>query len=282
MGRRAVIVLFCLAAAGAIGLGLVVGARYVADFGTPESATPGPTLTRSPSCSVTTPTARLSLDLAQAANAATIAAVGRQMGVGDGAVTVAYVASLQESKLRNLPYGDLDSLGLFQQRPSQGWGTPAQLLDPRYATSAFFHALLKVPGWDAMPVGDAAQAVQRSAGPGAYAFWEHQGRVLAEAVAGEDGAAFTCRYETAAPGAETAPLDAAVAAELGPGALDVPLVPTQGWAVAGWLVGHAHDYAITAVTFLGERWTPASGKWEAAGPVDPAVHVERARPPGQP
>lgn len=282
LGRLATILLVCIGAAAAIGVGVVVGARYIADLGAPFTDTPGPTLTRSPSCSVATPAGRLRLDLAQAANAVTIAAVGRQMGVVDGAVTVAYVASLQESKLRNLPYGDLDSLGLFQQRPSQGWGTPAQLVDPRYAASAFYRALMKVPGWEAMPVGDAAQAVQRSNGPDAYASWEHQGRMLAEALTGQDGAAFTCQYEAAAPGAEGAPLDEGVAAELGRGALDSAVAAPQGWATAAWLVGHAHDYAITAVTFLGQRWTSASGKWERAVPVDSAVHFERARPPGQP
>ena len=84
-------------------------------------------------------------------------------------MTVALAAALQESNLLNLPYGDRDSLGLFQQRPSQGWGTAAQILDPAYAASAFYARLVDVPGWESLPVTQAAQLVQSSADPGAYA-----------------------------------------------------------------------------------------------------------------
>ena len=79
---------------------------------------------------------------------------------------------MQESTLKNLNYGDRDSLGLFQQRPSQGWGTPAQVTDPIYSTTIFLDRLLQVPGWETMPVTVAAQTVQRSAFPNAYAKWE--------------------------------------------------------------------------------------------------------------
>src|ERR687889_1246985 len=79
---------------------------------------------------------------------------------------------MQESTLRNINYGDRDSLGLFQQRPSQGWGSPAQVLDPVYSTTIFLDKLLQVPNWDRLPVTVAAQTVQRSAFPDAYAKWE--------------------------------------------------------------------------------------------------------------
>src|SRR5438477_637501 len=75
-----------------------------------------------------------------------------------------------------------DSIGLFQQRPSQGWGTPAQLADPDYAATKFFQALLKVPGWQTMALTDAAQAVHKSAFPDAYAKWEPEATVLVSAV----------------------------------------------------------------------------------------------------
>ena len=95
---------------------------------------------------------------------------------------------MQESSLRNLNYGDRDSLGLFQQRPSTGWGTPAQVTDPVYATRLFFggpsnpnagitRGLLEIPGWQSMTVTQAAQAVQQSAYPDAYAKWETSARV---------------------------------------------------------------------------------------------------------
>src|SRR5579863_2836609 len=105
--------------------------------------------------------ARFELAPDQGQNAAIIAAVGRKMGLPDHAATVALATALQESQLRNLPYGDLDSVGLFQQRPSQGWGTRQQLLDPVYAATAFYTRLTQIPGWQSMSVTDAAQAVQQ-------------------------------------------------------------------------------------------------------------------------
>lgn len=121
----------------------------------------------------------------QAANARTIAAVAKAKGIPNHAVTVAIAAALQESKLRNIAHGDRDSVGLFQQRPSQGWGTPEQLTDPVFAATAFYEALLKVEGWDTMSVTDAAQEVQLSAAPDAYAKWEPEGRALARILTGE-------------------------------------------------------------------------------------------------
>lgn len=108
----------------------------------------------------------------QLANAATIVAVGREMGVPERGWVVAVATAMQESTLKNLNYGDRDSLGLFQQRPSMGWGTPAQVTDPRYAARKFYDGLLRVPGWERLPVTVAAQTVQRSGFPGAYAKWE--------------------------------------------------------------------------------------------------------------
>jgi hypothetical protein len=91
------------------------------------------------------------------------------MNVPEQGWVVAIAAALQESGLHNLDYGDWDSLGLFQQRPSQGWGTPAQIMNPTYAATQFYRNLLAVPDWQQMTVNDAAQAVQRSGFPNAYA-----------------------------------------------------------------------------------------------------------------
>ena len=128
----------------------------------------------------------------QAQNAAIIAAVAFRMGLADHAVTVALATSMQETDLRNLPYGDLDSIGLFQQRPSQGWGTRAQILDPDYAASVFFDHLVQTTGWQAIPVTEAAQLVQHSASPNAYAAWETEARSLARALTGEVPAGLSC------------------------------------------------------------------------------------------
>ncbi|WP_413602203.1 LysM peptidoglycan-binding domain-containing protein [Curtobacterium sp. Curtsp57] len=129
------------------------------------------------------PSSGPSLTAEQRANAETIVSVGRSLGVSDRGLVIALAAAMQESGLRNLSHGDRDSVGLFQQRPSQGWGTAAQLQDPTYATRLFFGGksnpnagktagLLDIPGWSTKSVTDAAQAVQLSAYPKAYAQWE--------------------------------------------------------------------------------------------------------------
>ena len=111
------------------------------------------------------------------------------------AATIAVATAMQESKLVNLDYGDRDSLGLFQQRPSQGWGTPEQVRDPVYATNAFYDVLVKIDGYRAMQITDVAQQVQRSAFPEAYADHEPDARVLASALSGHSPAAMSCTLD---------------------------------------------------------------------------------------
>ena len=120
----------------------------------------------------------------QRQNAATIIGVAKQKGAPPRAWLVALATAKQESDLRNIHYGDRDSLGLFQQRPSQGWGSPAQVLDPVYSTTIFLDQLLQVPNWDRLPVTVAAQTVQRSAFPDAYAKWEGLAAELVSQLAG--------------------------------------------------------------------------------------------------
>jgi hypothetical protein len=123
------------------------------------------------------------LDAEQVRNAGIIMTVGQAAGVSPYGLQIALATAKQESDLRNIDYGDRDSLGLFQQRPSQGWGTPSQVQDPVYAAQAFFGGptgpnngappgLLDIDGWEQMPLTVAAQAVQLSAYPDAYAQWE--------------------------------------------------------------------------------------------------------------
>src|SRR6266540_2169322 len=123
-------------------------------------------------------------DSEQVGYAATIIAAGTRLGVPPRGWVIAVATAMQESDLRNPPGGPDDSIGLFQQRPSQGWGTPAQLADPDYAPTKYFQALLKVPGWQTMALTDAAQAVQKSAFPDAYAKWEPEATILASALTG--------------------------------------------------------------------------------------------------
>nr|WP_051823345.1 C40 family peptidase [Streptomyces sp. NRRL S-1448] len=119
----------------------------------------------------------------QIPNAKMILATGVVMKVPPRGQIVALATALQESGLRNLDYGDRDSLGLFQQRPSQGWGTAQQVRDPVHASTKFYEGLLKVSGWQSMTVAQAAQAVQASGFPDAYAKWEPLATALQKAIA---------------------------------------------------------------------------------------------------
>ncbi|MBY8871272.1 hypothetical protein K7640_05370 [Micromonospora sp. PLK6-60] len=120
----------------------------------------------------------ITLNAEQTANAKAIIAATKKAGLPERAAVISIATSLQESKLENLGHlgdkNDHDSLGLFQQRPSSGWGTPEQITDPEYSTLAFLKGLKQVDGWQDMPLTKAAQTVQVSAYPDAYAQWEKQ------------------------------------------------------------------------------------------------------------
>jgi hypothetical protein len=132
-------------------------------------------------------------DSEQVSIAATIVEVGATKGIPRWGRIVALATAMQESQLRNLPYlgenNDHDSIGVFQQRPSQGWGTPEQLTDPAYQAGRFYDKLLTVLGWQEMPLTQAAQAVQVSAYPSAYAKWTGDAILLADAVVSASGRA---------------------------------------------------------------------------------------------
>ncbi|HEY6423437.1 MAG TPA: hypothetical protein VIY28_09375 [Pseudonocardiaceae bacterium] len=226
-------------------------------------------LGRTPGCTVTasagTPV-EFGLSGEQADNAATIAAVGIQLGMPDHAVTIALATAMQESGLHNVPAGDRDSAGLFQQRPSQGWGTRAQVLDPVYASAAFYQRLRAQPGWTQLSVTDAAQLVQHSAAPSAYAQWEPRARAEAAALTGEAPGALTCRDLTI--NAPSGDLVSTAAAELGTATLSGPHPAARGWSISSWLVAHASRLGVDRVTFDGLTWTMDSGTWSQTGPSD--------------
>ena len=222
-----------------------------------------------PACTIGSGPQALVLTLDQGENASTIAAVAKQLQLPDHAVTIALATALQESKLHNYPFGDRDSVGLFQQRPSQGWGTPTQLLTPAYASLAFFRHLATVPDWQNLPVAAAAQDVQHSADGSAYAQWEEEARAMARVLTGEILPAMACRFPTPHL---TRPVDLQALAdrELGPNVLGrVDGSQAQDWTVAQWLIGHAYAYGIVQVKVRGQQWTN-DGQWrsddEATGP----------------
>ncbi|TDE08794.1 hypothetical protein E1269_16260 [Jiangella asiatica] len=153
----------------------------------------GPLGTRA-ECRATVDGRTVTLTPEQARQAATIAAVAEKRGLPARAVTIALATAYQESDIYNLSYGDRDSLGLFQQRPSQGWGTAEQIRDPVYAAGAFYDALEQIPDYRDLEITVAAQEVQRSAFPDAYADHEDDARVLASALTGHSEAAFACQF----------------------------------------------------------------------------------------
>jgi hypothetical protein len=130
--------------------------------------------------------AALPLTPDRAANAAVITAQALRLHMGIRSAVIAVATAMQESTLENLSYGDRDSRGLFQQRPSMGWGTPAQVTDPVYASDAFLNALRAYQaahrGWATQPLWEAAQGVQNSGFPDAYAQWEDQAAHIVAAV----------------------------------------------------------------------------------------------------
>ncbi|CAN5209842.1 hypothetical protein BH09ACT10_BH09ACT10_17100 [soil metagenome] len=161
-----------------------------------------PLLGRDEECVAAVDDNTATIELDQAENAALIAAVATRRGLPARAVTIAIATAFQESKLRNIDYGDRDSVGLFQQRPSQGWGTVKQIMDREYAIGKFFDALVKIKNYRELDITVAAQKVQRSAFPDAYAQHEPEARALASALSGNSPHALTCEIGNPEAGAE--------------------------------------------------------------------------------
>lgn len=205
------------------------------------------------------------VDAEQAKWASLMAAKAYERDLSPRAVTIAIATAYQESKLRNIDYGDRDSVGLFQQRPSQGWGTVEQIMDPRYSIGKFYDALVKVDGYESMEITDAAQAVQRSGFPEAYADHEADARVLASALRGYSPAALACSTDPEA-GTSTdleSYLDEAwgrvrVDSDPSSGQSSIVLsgedVGVRGWALSQFLVANSTEFGISEVAFDDMRW----------------------------
>lgn len=245
-------------------------------------------------CVVTGPDGEVGLDHEQAANAATIAAVAHRRNLPARAVTVGLATAMQESELYNISHGDHDSAGLFQQRPSQGWGSFEEVTDPTYAADRFFAALVAVDRWQRLPVTVAAQAVQRSAYPDAYQQHADEAKVISAALTGRAGASLTCTVRAEAekvqklgptgltPRAQR--LRTAIESAYGPQslggfapggvtrpnpstheegrAIDVFFRPYQdadnrrhGWALAHWLVANADQLDVGVIIYRDRIWS---------------------------
>jgi hypothetical protein len=189
----------------------------------------------------------VALDTDQARYAGLITAIAVQRGLPARAASIALAAAYQESNLRNLRGGDRDSLGLFQQRPSQGWGTPEQILDPVHATNAVYDALVKVSGYEDMEITEAAQLVQRSGFPDAYADHEPDARTLASALTGNSPRSFTCRLHGDVDDADPELTDSGLTERADAVRRDLqamfPEQPLGGFAPGGVTSGHMEGSA---------------------------------------
>jgi hypothetical protein len=250
-----------------------------------------------PGCQAGTGVQAIPMSQDQAAVAATIAGVATRQRLPREAVIVAYATALQESQMQDLDYGDRDSVGVFQQRPSQGWGTTAELEDPVYATTKFFGALVHVPRYTKLPVDQAAQDVQHSADGSAYGQWTEVADLLAGYFTGAPPHSVSCWYtpagranlaaaerqltETFGPRGPDAVMAGVTTARSGKKGRDgsVAVVRVQraaAWTVASWLVANAQDYGIREVRYAGYEWTAADGSmgWQrATGTPGPARAV---------
>lgn len=218
----------------------------------------------------------------QAETVALLAGIAQQRALPARAVTIAVATGMQESKLRNIEHGDRDSLGIFQQRPSQGWGTETEILDPVYSTGKFYDALVLVPAYEEMKVTEAAQAVQRSAFPDAYGQHEAMARAWASAMYGYSSGSVTCTLDdpeaagdlqaVVARAQRDLGITATPAQPAGSGGLGVvldaaPLVAAPehaervGWAVAHWAVAVAQPLQIVSVEHAGSVWSRETGTW---------------------
>ncbi|MFD8230607.1 heavy metal transporter [Streptomyces sp. NPDC059696] len=210
----------------------------------------------------------------QAVNAATITAVGTARGLPERAVTIALATALQESALRNIRHGDRDSLGLFQQRPSQGWGTPKEIMDPTYSAGEFYDHLVKVPGYTRLPLTVAAQRVQRSGFPQAYAKHEPDAALLAAALTGQSAATLTCEGRPAATRASGPDgVRAALVRDFGRDVLEPAgaevggaptAAPTASPSAADGTGGHTVTLPVTSGTGAAAGRSPDRRGWQLA------------------
>lgn len=272
-GRRLARVGAGLLGTALVGVLAVAGVVTVLD----GTAADEPVVTR---CVATVDGHSWGLDLDQADNAALIAATALRRGLPARAVTIALATALQESKLVNLDHGDRDSLGLFQQRPSQGWGTAEQVMDPVYSTGRFYDGLVAVAGYEQMEITVAAQTVQRSAYPDAYAQHEGRARSFASALTGWSPAALTCTTGAAEVAGTPEAVQARIVRDLGelptdvvaatadaPASLVVHVDPLGSeterltWAVGHWAVALAAPLGVDAVTVGDQVWERDATAW---------------------
>jgi hypothetical protein len=216
------------------------------------------------------------VDLDQAHFASIITGISVRRGLPPRAASIALATAYQETGIRNLDYGDRDSVGLFQQRPSQGWGTKKQLMDPYYATGKFYDALVKIDNWENADINDVAQKIQFSGYPEAYRDHEADARILASALSGQSAAGFSCLDRSGTTG-DTKGLRSSLQRTFGnldDSAEDsVVTIRATGerraWAYAHFAVANAQLYGVTNVKIGNRSWQTQDFNlpdWQEASP----------------
>ena len=238
-------------------------------------------LTRQPlptddQCVATARGSSATVTLEQARNAAIISAVGLRRGLPTRAVTIALATAYQESGIRNLDYGHSDSVGLFQQRPSQGWGRVKQIMDPYYSSGQFYSALVKVKNWRTDDINDVAQKVQRSAHPDAYRKHVARATALAAALTGVEPGGLTCKVGSPAEAdpsglarlIRTAFGDEVTVTRTDDRLLVAASTQQRAWAAAHLAVANTGQYGVAGVSVGGGEWahdTRALASWTGIG-----------------
>jgi hypothetical protein len=224
------------------------------------------------------------VDLDQAHFASIIAGVSVRRGLPPRAASIALATAYQETGIRNLNYGDRDSVGLFQQRSSQGWGSKKQLMDPYYATGRFYDALVKIKNWENADINDIAQKVQLSAHPEAYRDHETDARILASALTGQSPAGLSCLDRSGAPG-DAKELRTSLQRTFGKldDSADGSAVTVRArserraWAYAHFAVANANLYGVTTVK-IGDKWWQTQDfnlpDWQESTPALKDARVE--------
>lgn len=247
----------------AISAGLLIGGGVWLSNTFRDAFAPGLSL----GCTATVGEDHYTLALDQSANAALISGIAIQRGMPARAASIALATALQESKLRNIDYGDLDSVGLFQQRPSHDWGTVEQIMDPVYSANAFYDVLAQVPNYVDLPINDAAQIVQRSGYPHAYAQHESLSRAFASALTGQVPQALNCTLPPATGSSAPDTVVAAAHTALGqlpanisggtngaPASVVFEVPDAYGWMAAHWALANANELGIETVGYSGFAW----------------------------
>ena len=210
----------------------------------------------------------LRLTSEQAMNASIIAAESYNRDLPEQAAVIALATAWQESGLRNLGYGDRDSLGLFQQRPSYDWGTKEQIMDPWYSSGRFYEELVKFDNWESIDVNDIAQKVQRSGHPEAYRKHETNARALAGAFRGSKEGVLAC-LNREGTGTDRSGLDKVVATvpgvEIQGSGSETTLTassPSAAWSVAQLAIANSADAGLTKVAVGDNEWRQDVRAWK--------------------